>query len=326
MRALVVGGAGYIGSHMLRCLLRAGHQACVYDDLSTGHAAAVAGAELVQGDLGDRAQIGAVLERFQPEVVLHFAARSVVAESMADPGLYYRDNVGHSLVLLEEMRRTGVQRLIFSSTAAVYGNPRQVPIDEDHPLLPINPYGWSKLFTERMIQDHCRAYGLRAISLRYFNAAGADESGELGEAHEPETHLIPNILRVAAGQAEVIRIYGQDHDTADGSCVRDYVHVSDLCNAHLSAAERLADPHLPAFQTFNLGIGHGFSVLEVLRAAEAVVGRALPQQRMPRRPGDPPILVASAKRARAALGWRPRYTDLHQIVDSAWRWHRQPRY
>ncbi len=326
MKALVIGGAGYIGSHMVRALTRGGHDTAIFDNFSTGHRQAVNGLPVFEGDLLKPADLDAALTRFAPDLVLHFAARSLVAESMADPALYYGNNVCGVHNLLQAMRRHGCARLVFSSTASVYGVPISRRIDETHPTQPINPYGWSKLFAERMIEDHCRAYGLRAAVLRYFNAAGADESGDIGEAHEPETHLLPNILRVAAGRASKLMLFGDTHDTHDGYCVRDFVHVTDLCDAHLLAAGALEDAAKPAFRFYNLGNGQGFSVLEVLRAAEAVVGREIPSELAPPRAGDPAVLVAAADRARGELQWTPRLPALEQMIASAWRWHQSQSY
>lgn len=326
MKTLVFGGAGYIGSHMVRNLRRAGHAVAVFDNFSTGHRAAVAGETVLEGDLLRPTEIDRALDAFRPDVVLHFAARSLVGESMIDPALYYENNVCGTYNLLQALRRHGVERLVFSSTAAVYGPPQYVPMDEVHPLQPINPYGWSKLFAERMIEDHCRCYGLRACVLRYFNAAGADADGGIGEAHEPESHLIPNVLRVCAGRSDKVTLFGADFDTPDGYCVRDFIHVTDLCQAHVLAAAALQRQDLPAFQVYNLGNGVGFSVRDVLRAAEAVVGRPIPAEVGPRRPGDPPSLVASSAKAREQLGWRPELADLQVILHSAWRWHADQRF
>ena len=296
------------------------------DNFSTGHIEAVEGYKVYKADLLIPAEIDKVLSDFKPELVMHFAARSVVVESMVDPTLYHHNNMMGVLNLLDSMRRCGNKRLVFSSTAAVYGVPLKRRIEEDHPTAPINTYGWGKLFAERMVQDHCRAYGLRATVLRYFNAAGADPSGEIGESHTPETHLIPSVLRVAAGLAPKVQLFGNDYDTRDGYSVRDFVHVNDLASAHLLAAKALAREDLPAFQLYNLGNGHGFSVLEVLNAAQEVVGRRIESEICPRRPGDPPVLVADSGRARSILGWEPKTTELRDIVASAWRWHQNQRY
>lgn len=326
VKALVIGGAGYIGSHMVRTLSQTGHQVAVMDNLSTGHIEAVKSYKFYKADLLAPAEIDQVLTDFQPELVMHFAARSVVVESMLDPTLYHHNNVVGVLNLLDGMRRCGMKRLVFSSTAAVYGVPQKRRIEEDHPTAPINTYGWGKLFAERMIQDHCRSYGLRATVLRYFNAAGADASGEIGESHSPETHLLPNILRVAAGLVSKVQLFGNDYDTRDGYSVRDFVHVSDLAAAHLLAANALAREDLPDFQLYNLGNGHGFSVLEVLNAAQEVIGRRIEAEISARRPGDPPVLVADSSRARSILGWEPKTPELRSIVASAWRWHENQRY
>lgn len=326
MKALVIGGAGYIGSHMVRWLADTGHPVVAFDNLSTGHLAAVGAAGLIVGDMLDASALDAAIARVRPDVIMHFAALSIVSDSMREPLAYYRQNIGGTVNLLESMRRHGVQRLVFSSTAALFGNPLALPIAEDAPLAPINTYGWSKRFAEQVITDACRAYGLRAAALRYFNAAGAHPSAEIGESHLPETHLIPNLLRAAAGTGPPLTIYGDDHETPDGTCVRDYVHVQDLAQAHQLAAELMDRPGQPAFQTYNLGNGLGFSVMEVLRAAERVVGRPIPHGMAGRRPGDPPSLVASSQRARDLLGWTPRYPDLESILETAWRWHQAPRY
>ena len=296
------------------------------DNFSTGHIEAVQGYKIYKADLLVPTEIDQVLNDFKPELVMHFAARSVVVESMADPMLYHHNNVMGVLNLLDSMRRCGNKRLVFSSTAATYGIPLKRRIEEDHPTAPINTYGWGKLFAERMIQDHCRAYGLRATVLRYFNAAGADPSGEIGESHSPETHLLPNVLRVAAGLAPKVQLFGNDYDTRDGYSVRDFVHVNDLATAHLLAAKALEREDLPDFQLYNLGNGHGFSVLEVLNAAQEVVGRRIESEICPRRQGDPPVLVADSSRARRILGWEPKTPELRDIVASAWRWHQNQRY
>jgi UDP-glucose 4-epimerase len=326
VKALVIGGAGYIGSHMIRVLAQTEHQVAVMDNFSTGHVEAVEGYKVYKADLLVPAEIDQVLNDFKPELVMHFAARSVVVESMADPMLYHHNNVVGVLNLLDGMRRSGMKRLVFSSTAATYGIPLKRRIEEDHPTAPINTYGWGKLFAERMIQDHCRSYGLRATVLRYFNAAGADPSGEIGESHSPETHLLPNVLRVAAGLAPKVQLFGNDYDTRDGYSVRDFIHVNDLASAHLLAAKALAREDLPDFQLYNLGNGHGFSVLEVLNAAREVTGKHIAAEVSGRRQGDPPVLVADSSRARRILGWEPATPDLRDIVASAWRWHQSQRY
>lgn len=319
---LVVGGAGYIGSHMCMRLQEAGHAVTVLDNLVTGHRAAAQWGEFVQGAMDDAPLVAELLRRRRIEVVMHFAASSLVGQSVAQPYDYYRNNVVATLGLLESMRAAGVDRFIFSSTAAIFGEPKSELIDEGHPCRPINPYGKTKLAVEYMLQDAAAAYGLRAVALRYFNAAGADPGGRIGESHEPETHLIPRLLRKAAGEALDVQIFGADYPTRDGSCVRDYVHVCDLADAHLHALE-FTGQHT-GFHSFNLGNGSGYTVFEVIRAAEQVIGRLLDIPVGPRRAGDPAVLVASSRKAHDVLGWRPRHTGIHEIVADAWRWHQQP--
>ncbi len=318
---LVVGGAGYIGSHMVKRLRRAGFHAVVADDLSAGRREATLGAPLHVGDIGDAAFVDALLAETRPAAVMHFASFIQVGESVVDPAKYYRNNVAATQVLLEGMRAHGVARFIFSSTAAIFGDPEYVPIDEAHPKAPINPYGRSKWFVEQMLEDFDRAYGLKSTCLRYFNAAGADPEGELGECHEPETHLIPLILQVASGRRAHITVYGDDYATPDGTCVRDYIHVEDLCEAHLLALRRLLEGGASA--RYNLGNGNGYSVREVIEAVRRVTGHAIPVVAGARREGDPPVLVADARAARATLGWQPRYADLDAIVAHAWAWERR---
>ncbi|WP_058833884.1 UDP-glucose 4-epimerase GalE [Luteimonas abyssi] len=324
MRVLVCGGAGYIGSHMVRRLRAAGHVATVFDNLSTGHRAAVGDAQLVVGDLRRQADLEAVLAGDRFDAVMHFCARSLVGESVMQPYDYYDNNVVGTLNLLQAMRTAGVDRLVFSSTAAVFGLPQADRIDETHPIAPINPYGASKAMAERILADAAVAYGLRSVALRYFNAAGATPSGEIGESHDPETHLIPNVLRAALGQGAGLKVFGNDYPTHDGTCIRDYVHVDDLASAHLAALEYLQTQ--PGAHSFNLGNGNGFSVLEVIEAAVRVAGHSIPYTIEERRSGDPDVLVASSERARSVLGWHPRSADIEAIIASAWRWHRSPRY
>jgi len=323
-QVLVCGGAGYIGSHMVKLLLERGIGVTVFDNLATGHRPAVGGAELVVGDIRDRAALASVFGARSFDAVMHFCASSIVADSVSDPYAYYENNVLGTLNLLQAVRRAGVGRFVFSSSAAVYGLPEQELIDEDHPTRPINPYGATKLMVERMLEDAAGAYGLRSVALRYFNAAGADPGGALGEAHRPETHLIPNALRSALGHGPELQVFGTDYDTVDGSCVRDYVHVCDLALAHLKAIEYL-DGHAGAHR-FNLGSGKGHSVLQVIEAVRQVTGCPLPARIRPRRPGDPPVLVASSRRAQLELDWQPRQSSLQDIIESAWRWHCRPRY
>lgn len=320
-RILVVGGAGYIGSHMVKRLRESGVHAVVADDLSSGRREAVLGADLHVGDIGDPAFVDAVLCTVKPTAVMHFASFIQVGESVAEPAKYYRNNVGATQVLLDGMRAHGVTRFIFSSTAAIFGEPQYVPIDEAHPKAPINPYGRSKWMVEQMLEDYDRAYGLQSVCLRYFNAAGADPDGELGECHEPETHLIPLVLQVASGRRPHIGVYGQDYATPDGTCVRDYIHVSDLCDAHLLALRQLLEGAGSA--RYNLGNGNGYSVNEVIEAARRVTGHPIQIVVGPRREGDPPVLVADARAARESLGWTPRFADLDTIVAHAWAWERR---
>ncbi|MBI3911423.1 MAG: UDP-glucose 4-epimerase GalE [Armatimonadetes bacterium] len=318
---LVTGGAGYIGSHTLRALTRAGYEAVVYDAFLKGHPAAVADYRVVVGELSDRERLERVFAEFPIQAVLHFAAFIEAGESVQDPGKYYRNNVCGTLSLLEAMVRAGVRQCVFSSSAAVYGDPEEVPIPETAPTRPTNPYGRTKLMVGQILDDFHQAYGLRSISLRYFNAAGASPDDDLGEDHHPETHLIPILLEVALGQRDHVDILGNDYPTPDGTCIRDYIHVCDLADAHvlaLQALERGAER-----EVYNLGNGQGFSVLQVVETARAVTGHPVPAQVAPRRPGDPLWLVAAAEKARRELGWTPRFPDLRQIIASAWEWRRR---
>src|SRR3954470_7180542 len=318
---VVAGGAGYIGSHMVRMLAESGYRPVVVDNLATGHAEAVAGSALRQGDIGDRGFITELLQEFKPDCVMHFAAASLVGESMTAPAKYWRNNLVQTLTLLDTMLECGVKQFIFSSTAAVYGNPVEVPITEQHPQQPINPYGNSKLAVEKALQDYSRAYGLRSITLRYFNAAGAHPDGTLGERHDPETHLIPLVLQVASGRRAFISRFGSNFPTPDGSCIRDYIHVQDLCTAHLLALRKLGEG-APS-NIYNLGNGAGHSVNEVIEASRRVTGHPIPLRDDPPRAGDPPVLVADAKRARTELGWTPRYPDIETIIAHAWQWEQK---
>lgn len=324
MHILICGGAGYIGSHMARWLALRAHRVTVLDNLSTGHREAVQWGELVEADVLQPASLDRAFEGRTFDAVMHFCARSLVGESVADPYAYYAANVTGTLNLLEAMRRHGVARLVFSSTAAVFGHPNSERIDETHPTQPINPYGASKLMVERILADAAGAYGLRSVALRYFNAAGASPEATIGESHSPETHLIPNVLRAALGSGPALKVFGEDYATHDGTCVRDYVHVDDLAEAHLRALAFL-DAH-PGAHAFNLGNGRGFSVREVIAAAEAVSGRSIPFSIQPRRPGDPAVLVAASDKARAALGWVPAYDRLEPMLETALRWHRDQRF
>ncbi len=319
---LICGGAGYIGSHMAQWLAEQGHTVTVLDNLSTGHRQAVRWGELIEADLLDPAALERAFHGRGFDAVIHFGALSLVGESVAKPYAYYGNNVTGTLNLLETMRRHAVEKLVFSSTAAVFGSPASALIDEDHPKTPINPYGASKLMAERFLDDAAHAYGLRSVALRYFNAAGALPEHGIGEAHACETHLIPNVLRAALGDGPSLKVFGNDYDTADGTCVRDYVHVQDLAQAHALALAFMQ--HQDGAHAFNLGNGQGFSVNEVIATAAAVTGRPVPHELAPRRAGDPASLVASSRKARDVLGWQPRWTELAPIIESAWRWHRDP--
>ena len=314
MAILVVGGAGYIGSHAARALRRAGYEAIIYDSLVNGHRRLAEGFELVEGDIADEAKLRSVLQR--ADGVMHFAAHAYVGESVENPRKYFRNNVEAALGLLNATLDAGIRRFVFSSTCAVYGEPAKVPITEDNPRQPVNPYGTSKLFCEYALEAYDRAYGLRSARLRYFNAAGADESGEIGELHNPETHLIPLAL-AATGEGAELKIFGTDYPTPDGTCVRDYIHVDDLADAHVRALQHLEKGGESI--ALNLGTGKGDSVLEVIQAAETVTGRTVNRKVGPRRAGDPPVLVADATRAQKALGWKAIRT-LSDIVSSAWKW------
>jgi UDP-arabinose 4-epimerase len=314
----VTGGAGFVGSHTCKALAAAGFLPVTYDNLSQGHRWAVRWGPLEVGDIEDRDRLAQVMDRYRPIAVMHFAALIAAGESVAEPTKYYRNNVARFLVLLDAMQRQKIDRIVFSSTAAVYGTPERAPIDEKHPLAPINPYGMSKLVGERILRDCAAAHGFRSIALRYFNAAGADPDGELGESHEPETHLIPIVLETAAGDRSHVAVFGTDYPTADGTCVRDYIHVSDLAAAHVLALAKLENTH--GAEAFNLGNGNGFTVREVIAASERATGVRIPVRLEPRRVGDPAVLVADASRARTELGWKPIHSDLDTQIGHAWRW------
>lgn len=315
MVVLVIGGAGYIGSHAARALRRAGHEVIVFDNLSTGYEWLATGFELVKGDVLDAAALGRVLRRV--DAIMHFAAHAYVGESVTNPKKYFHNNVEGGLSLLNAAVEAGVKKIIFSSTCAVYGEPDRVPIEENTPRQPVNPYGVSKLFFEQALEAYDRAYGLRYASLRYFNAAGADESGEIGELHDPETHLIPLALRAAAGLGPELQVFGSDYPTPDGTCVRDYIHVNDLASAHVKALE-----HLKAGKdsfAVNVGTGSGYSVQQVISAVEEVTAKPVPRKIGPRRPGDPPALVANPAKAQALLHWKAT-RGLRDVVATAWNW------
>lgn len=318
MAILVTGGAGYIGSHAVKLFLDRGHDVWVYDNLSLGHRAAVPAERLIVGDLADGARLDQFLLGQRIEAVVHFAAFALVGESVKHPAKYYQNNLVNTLTLMDQMRRNGIARIVFSSTCATYGVPEKSPIDEDTPQRPINPYGNSKLAVERALRDYATAYGWGVAMPRYFNAAGAAPDGSIGEDHDPESHLIPIVIQAALGKRPAVEIFGTDYPTPDGTCVRDYIHVDDLAEAHLLALEKLQPGRVMAV---NLGTGHGASVREVIRAVEDVTGRKVPVREGPRREGDPPFLVAAAERARQELGWQARYTELRRIVETAWNWH-----
>ena len=318
---LVTGGAGYVGSHACKALAGAGYRPIVYDNLSRGHREAVRWGPLIEGDLNDTDQVAAALQTHRVTAVMHFAAYAYVGESVGEPATYYRNNVGGTLALLEAMRRTGTATIVFSSTCAVYGSPERLPIDEATPKLPLNPYGETKLAVERALHWYAGAYGLRFAALRYFNAAGADPEGEIGEDHDPETHLIPRVLRAALGTGELVEIYGSDYPTADGTAIRDYIHVADLGDAHVRALGYLGAGGENG--AMNLGTGEGCSVRQVIAAVERIAGRAVPFREAARRPGDPPELVADPALARARLGWEPHHSDLDTIIRTALDWERR---
>lgn len=321
MAVLVTGGAGYIGSHAVAALLERGEQVVIVDNLYQGHKEAIMGGKLYEGDLRDADFLAQVFQENDIDGVIHFAANSLVGESMTNPGKYYHNNVYGTLCLLEQMQKAGVSRIVFSSTAATYGEPERVPIDEYDRTLPTNAYGETKLAMEKMIRWFDVAHGIKSVSLRYFNAAGAHESGKIGEDHSPETHLVPLVLQVALGQREMITVFGGDYPTEDGTCIRDYVHVSDLADAHILALERLRQGGESAI--YNLGSGQGYSVQQVIEISREVTGHAIPAKVEARREGDPAVLIASSDRARRELGWNPRRDRLEDIISSSWNWHRQ---
>jgi UDP-arabinose 4-epimerase len=319
----VTGGAGYVGSHCCKAFKQAGWDVVVYDNLSRGHREFVRYGDLIVGDILDADALSRAMASVKPDVVAHFAALAYVGESVAEPGLYYRSNTVGTLNIIEAMRGAGVDKMLFSSTCATYGVPHRVPIDESHPQSPINPYGWSKLFVERILADFSAAHGLRYVALRYFNAAGADADGEIGEWHEPETHAIPLAILGALTPGYTFTIFGDDFDTRDGTGLRDYIHVTDLADAHKRAIEYL----LKGGQSdvFNLGTGVGTTVAEIAAAVERVAGKPVVRRVGPRRAGDPPALFAANEKARIILGWEPKHSDIDNIVRSAWRWHAQQR-
>lgn len=316
---LIVGGAGYIGSHLNKEISKKGYETVVFDNLSYGHEDFVKWGIFERGDLGNIEDIRRCFKKYNIEAVMHFAAFTYVGESVEDPQKYYMNNVKNTLNLLQVMLEENVKRFVFSSTCATYGNPVEIPITESHPQSPINPYGRGKLIVEQILKDYSDAYGLKYASLRYFNAAGADPDCEIGELHDPETHLIPLVLDAASSKRENIKIFGTDYDTADGTCIRDYIHVTDLADAHILALEYLNRGGNS--DVFNLGNGSGFSVKEVIETARKITGKQIKETEEGRRPGDPPILIGSSKKAMEILKWKPKYHDISQIVETAWKWH-----
>lgn len=321
MKIFITGGAGYIGSHVVKTLGKAGHELLIYDNLSTGHEWAVLSGRLVKGDLADAPLLSDILSAFKPEAVMHFAASIQVEESVREPLMYYRNNVVNTVNLFEAMVRHGIGNFIYSSTAAVYGIPEKIPVDETAPLNPINPYGTSKVMVERILQDMSRAHDFRYIALRYFNVAGADPEGRIGQAYQESTHLITRALKTAKGEFPKLLIYGADYPTPDGTCIRDYIHVDDLADAHIRALEHLMDGKGP--DVMNCGYSHGFSVREVIQVARRITGIDFPAEETDRRPGDPPALTADSTRLRTLTGWVPRHDDLEFIIRTAWNWERK---
>jgi UDP-arabinose 4-epimerase len=318
---LVTGGAGYVGAHCCKALASAGYRPVVFDNLVHGQEQAVRWGPLERGDIADRKRLDDVFAQHRPDAVMHFAAYIAVGESVVDPGKYYRNNVAGSLSLIEAAAANGIDKFVFSSTAAAYGLPENVPITEDEPNAPINPYGRSKLMIEQILFDFEQAHGLKSAIMRYFNAAGASPDGEIGECHDPETHLIPLALDAVSGEGPELTVFGDDYPTADGTCIRDYIHVSDLADAHVRALDYLGEDR--STRVFNLGTGFGVSVREILDSIERVTGRAVPHAFGPRRAGDPPVLVSDASRAGRELGWTPGMSDLDHIIETAWSWHQK---
>ncbi|NQT68408.1 MAG: UDP-glucose 4-epimerase GalE [Desulfobacteraceae bacterium] len=317
---LIVGGAGYIGSYMCKYLAKNGYHPIVLDNLVYGHRQAVKWGPFIAGQMADTKLLDQIFKEHPIAAVMHFAAFCYVGESVEDPGKYYQNNVAATITLLEEMLKKNIKNFIFSSSCAVYGEPVEIPITEQHPYNPINPYGRSKLMVEQILQDFRAAYGLEYVALRYFNAAGADPEGEIGEEHNPETHLIPLVLKTALGQRETINIFGDDYATKDGTCIRDYIHIDDLAQAHLLALDRLLNG-LPGGQ-YNLGNGDGYSVKEVIEVARNITSKQIPAKIVERRPGDPAVLIGSSEKAFKELGWKPQFADLNAIVETAWQWHK----
>lgn len=320
MNILVTGGAGYIGSHTVKMLNKMGKNVVVYDNLVKGHRDAVKCPHFVEGDIFDSEKLEWTIKNYDIDSVVHFAAYSLVGESMEKPQMYYYNNVQGTLNLLEVMLKNNVKKLVFSSTAAVYGEPERVPITEDISKNPTNVYGRTKLIMENAMEDYSRSYGLKYVALRYFNACGADDEGDIGEDHSPETHLIPLVLQTCLGKRESIKIFGDDYNTKDGTCIRDYIHVNDLAEAHILALEALYDGKNS--NVYNLGNGNGFTVKEIIEAAEEVTGINIKKEIAPRRAGDPAVLIASSEKIRRELNWNPKYTDIKRIIETAWKWHK----
>lgn len=318
---MVAGGAGYIGSHMVLYLLDKGYNPIVYDNLSEGHREAVLGGTFIEGDLSDKTKLNEVFKSYDISAVMHFAASCYVGESVTNPAKYYKNNVVTTLNLLDTMIENNIDKFIFSSTCATYGLPQYLPLTETHPQSPVNPYGNTKLAVELILKDYAKAYDLKSVAFRYFNAAGADPQGRIGEAHDPETHLIPNVIKSALGVGEPLKIFGDDYDTPDGTCVRDYIHVLDLAQAHLLGLEKLFEGHKSDF--FNLGNGEGYSNKQVIETVEKISQRKVEYSFAPRREGDPPTLIGSSKKAFEQLNWKPEYASLDKIVETAWNWHKK---
>ena len=321
MKILVTGGAGYIGSHMVSLLEKSGHEVTVMDNLSNGHRDSIGETPFILGDIGDRSLLDQVMAENSFDAVMHFASYIQVGESVTSPSKYYNNNVSKTLVLLDAMVNAGIKKFIFSSTAAIFGEPIYSPIDESHPKSPVNPYGRTKLFVEQVLEDYRQAYGLKSVSLRYFNAAGADPDGKNGERHHPATHLIPLVLKAASGERDSITVYGKDYETPDGTCIRDYIHVVDLCEAHLLSLIHLSSGGDSA--AYNLGNGQGFSVLEVIAAAEKVTQKEIRVKNGTRREGDPPRLVADSRMIKQELGWTPHYPEIETIIKHAWNFEKK---
>ncbi|NLS45330.1 MAG: UDP-glucose 4-epimerase GalE [Firmicutes bacterium] len=320
MKVLVTGGAGYIGSHVVRALKESGCSVTVYDNLVQGHAEAVSGCKLIQADIGDSVALSSVLKDHKPDLIMHFAAYIQVAESMVKPSEYYHNNVGKTLVLLGTMIKEGIRNIVFSSSAAVYGEPKKIPVDEGARCAPANVYGETKLMVENIMSAYEKAYGLNYVSLRYFNAAGAHPDGDIGKDHDPETQLIPLVLMTALGLRSCIHIFGSDYSTPDGTCIRDYVHVCDLASAHILTAQALMEG--TGSHIYNLGSEQGYTVRQVIETSCRITGKKIPVMDAPRRPGDPAALVANSQKIKDELGWKPEFSDLESIISTAWKWHK----